>query len=248
MALRAGYYGLKSKILNKVNKWDQIVFTKQDQALLGARNLLVNTAISETRNGLTFTVNSDKSVTITGTATANTNYYFNRSVKLEPGDYILSGMTDGDANTNRILLSYTSDGSTVYVVNASGQKLFTLPEDATNIQCQIAIANTKTVNETIKPMIRLATDKNSDYSEGSLTNIELTNSSIDQKNTINAIITAATGAADFAAFKAAMEAITPVTRSLSRTASPEDVPEEVIEEETKTIKKTTTKKTVKEGE
>ena len=248
MALRAGYYGLKTKILNKVNKWDQIVFTKQDQMKLGARNLLLNTANSETRNGLIFTVNSDKSVTISGTATANTNYYFNRSIDLKPGDYVLSGMFAGDASTNRILLSYVSGGSTVYVTNANGQKLFTLPNDATNIQCQIAISNGKTVDETIKPMIRYADDKDNEYTEGALSNIVLSNSAANQKTAINAIITAATSAADFAAFKTAMGAITPVTRSLNRTASPEDVPEEVIEEEKTVTKKTTRKTTAKEGE
>ena len=41
---------------------------------IGNRNLLINEAINQTLNGLTFTVNADKSITVNGTATANTNY------------------------------------------------------------------------------------------------------------------------------------------------------------------------------
>ena len=54
---------------------------KQNEVLLsrnwGSRNLLVNTGKSKTVNGLVFTVNDDKSVTVNGTATAIT--YFNLS-------------------------------------------------------------------------------------------------------------------------------------------------------------------------
>lgn len=82
------------------------------------------------------------------------------------------------------------------------------------------------------------------YIDYAMTNQELTGSAIDQKTAINAIITAATGAADFAAFKTAMGAITPVTRSI---AAP-DTRSEVEEPETKTTRSTKKTTTIKEGE
>ena len=42
MALRAGYYGLKKKFIDKVNKWDQLVFPRSEQAVLGAKNICSN--------------------------------------------------------------------------------------------------------------------------------------------------------------------------------------------------------------
>ena len=95
-----------------------------------------------------------------------------------------------------------------------------------------------------KPMIYLASNIVNDYVPFAMTNQQLTDSATDQKTAINAIITAATGAADFAAFKTAMGAITPVTRSLSLTK--EDMTDEVkedVEPEKTVTKKRTTKKT-----
>ena len=134
--------------------------------------------------------------------------------------------------------------------------MFMATEDAT-LTMAVRIPNNwspGTSGTTFKPMIAFVPD--AVYAPYSMSNIDLTNALIndesviaDHKTTINAIISAATGAADFAAFKTAMEALTPLTRSVpaSDTRSiPEEDPEEVIEEPT--TKKRSTKKTVKEGE
>lgn len=70
----------------------------------GQKNILQNTAVSAEVNGITFTVNSDGSVTATGTATANADYTVsNLTGYPTSGQYILSGCPEGGgANTYRI--------------------------------------------------------------------------------------------------------------------------------------------------
>ena len=248
MALRAGYYGLKKKFIDKVNKWDQIVFPRSEQAYLGAVNVLDNHALGTTKDGVTFTV-SNGVITANGTAASPAVNYATVPITngIIPNKYvgmILSGCIGGSVDTHNYSVQYfnASSGSPVTVSVISKP---TVIADYPYIRIFARVTPGATVtNATWKPMISF---DGSEYVPPTMTNQELTASAADQKTTINAIITAATGAADFAAFKTAMGAIIPVTRSLSKEASPEDVPEEVIEEE-KPVTKKTTKKTVKEGE
>ena len=63
------------------------------------KNLLKNTAVSQTKNGVTFTVNEDGSVTANGTATANALLGFS-SIELTVGKkYTLSGCPEGGSST-----------------------------------------------------------------------------------------------------------------------------------------------------
>lgn len=62
-------------------------------------NLIPFEAVTTTSNGVTFTANSDKSVTINGTATAQTDFTIG-NVSLKAGQqYYLSGAKGGSANT-----------------------------------------------------------------------------------------------------------------------------------------------------
>ena len=75
-----------------------------------------------TTNGLTFTVNSDGSVTVTGSASANTSYYLNGSslsqtpapIPIDPTkQYTISGCPPGGSSTTYMIGVYRSaDGST----------------------------------------------------------------------------------------------------------------------------------------
>ena len=63
------------------------------------KNLLKNTAVSQTKNGVTFTVNEDGSVTANGTATANALFGLS-DIKLTVGKkYTLSGCPEGGSST-----------------------------------------------------------------------------------------------------------------------------------------------------
>ena len=250
MALRSGYYGLKTKILNKVNKWDQIVFPRDEQAVLGAKNLLKNDLASQTLHACVITVNDDKTVSFANAPNNDLWLTVNNNIRLSAGKYILNGCPNGGGVTKYFLrfvvrdAGDTANEETYYDYGTGTEFEITSTTAGRKCVCSIYIKSRQSTGFTYKPMLSY---DGGEYVPYAMTNRELTSSAADQKTAINAIITAATGAADFAAFKTAMGAITPVTRSLNRTASPEDVPEEVIEEE-KPVTKKTTKKTVKEGD
>lgn len=65
------------------------------------KNLLQNTAVTQTKNGVTFTINDDGSVTCNGTPTQEKpTYIILNTPEFEDGQYILSGCpTGGGANS-----------------------------------------------------------------------------------------------------------------------------------------------------
>lgn len=275
MALRAGYYGVKRNLKDELRKLDGIIpdaasgtnplATENEiksivagNEITGVANVLKNNLSSGSSNGVTYTHNADDTVTLDtgeGSASAATSIYLNTNVPLVKGmTYVLDG---GENTSNNIIVDLRGyDGDTdkksVADVRDGGHKTFTPDFDGyDNIRARIWVrSGTAISNKKIYPMITPAGYYNGDYTLYAMTNQELTYSAADQKTAINAIITAATGAADFAAFKTAMEAITPVSRSFSveGTTEPDSgsIPEEDLEP---TTKKRTTKKTiVKEGE
>lgn len=289
MALRSGYKGFKKllaplKIIRPgtlgidndvlIPELNETFFPRSEQAVLGAKNLISVPYFesNKSENGVTWTVNSDGSVTgvSSDTPTSATGFVLNQHIVkntiIAGKTYILNGCPSGGdwGSGNNKYCIYIFDegtGSPIAAMDTGNGALFT-PQSGHNytIRILIGVNATGALNLTFKPMLRLVSDSDSTYAPYAMTNRELTDavttlngSASDQKTAINAIITAATGAADFTAFKTAMGAITPVTRSLSRTASPEDVPEEVevkeeVIEEKPVTRKTTKKSTVKEGE
>ena len=75
---------------------------------------------TKTHNGITFTSNSDGTVTANGTATAQAGFTFNlRTAKenamyLTPGTYTLSGCTGGSSSKYGLALAYSYDGGTTW--------------------------------------------------------------------------------------------------------------------------------------
>lgn len=67
-------------------------YQSQEYEINLGKNLLPNTATSQTINGITYTINEDKTITANGTATAHSvlNIY-NTSLVLQPGTYMFSG-------------------------------------------------------------------------------------------------------------------------------------------------------------
>ena len=78
----------------------------------GGKNFLPNDLTSQEVNGTTFTVNADKSITVSGTPSAQTRVYITReNINIITGMYFSSGnMPTG----TRIFCSKTSGGSTTY--------------------------------------------------------------------------------------------------------------------------------------
>ena len=124
------------------------------------KNLLKNTASTITKNGVTFTVNSDGSVTVDGTATANTSLYLAEinSSKF-PTSIIVS---NGVANDNAYIYANAMNGSSFVrqLGNTRKSKEFNLNLDYSDYEhanLEIWITNGITVSSlTFYPMIRYA--------------------------------------------------------------------------------------------
>ena len=86
------------------------------------KNLLPNTAQTATENGVTFTVNSDGSVSLSGTCNADTNFYIYSGFTFQKlGQYFFSGCpSGGSTSTYRVFLTnYGADVGSGYLLNVS---------------------------------------------------------------------------------------------------------------------------------
>ena len=146
--------------------------------ILGAKNLLPNKAVSQTIAGVTFTKNSNGSITINGTATTDIGFTVARIGDLGlSGNCILSGCTDGDKTTSYALMitnevnSEEAQETSEITVNMATYSSPTYPTSAV----YIFVKNGATVsNKTIYPMLRLATDADATYQPYALTNQQIT--------------------------------------------------------------------------
>lgn len=141
--------------------------------VLGAKNLLPNNAVSKTVNGVTFTVNSDGSVTVNGTASAYAQFDLSSDIEYKEGKYILNGCpSEGGSSTYVIWVRNTA--ITTGITDAgSGATL-----NVTNVdtfKASIIVYSGATVNDlTFYPMLRLASITDDTYVPYSMTNRELT--------------------------------------------------------------------------
>lgn len=139
---------------------------ESQQATRSGKNLLDNTATTKISNGITFTVNSDKTVLADGTndTSDNSSLVINR-YDLSPGTYILNGCPSGGAsNTYRLAIQETGSYSilgSIDIGNGSGE--FTI-DTTTYVQIAIFIQKGLTVNNLLfKPMLRKATIADDTY-------------------------------------------------------------------------------------
>lgn len=124
---------------------------------ISCKNLLKNTAKSKTENGVTFTVNDDGSVHVSGTATANTFLRVTENLHLPAGKYTLSG---GYVNSSTFVAyqGTHSDGTTFNnAVRANGSREFELVDGDVIGFIQIRIGSGTTVDYTFKPQIEKGT-------------------------------------------------------------------------------------------
>lgn len=140
----------------------------QEQKLHRVRkNLLQNTASSQTKNGVTFTVNNDGSVTCNGTASNNTFFKIG-DLSLASQSYILTGCPSNGGNNSYVLRCYKNGN----IIGADVGNGFNINESIDGY-IEIRIASGYTCNNLIfYPMIRKA-DIEDDTYESYITNTEL---------------------------------------------------------------------------
>lgn len=119
----------------------------------GAKNKLDHTAYTRTVNGVTYTVNADRSITITSDGTNTQSLlYLVQNAPLPAGSYILSGCTGGSSTTYDLRVKV---GDTV-THNYDDGTPFTA--DGSQIEASIVVRAAQTLNITIAPMICTADD------------------------------------------------------------------------------------------
>lgn len=116
------------------------------------KNLLYPSSGSTTTNGVTFTVNGDKSITISGTATNNI-YYYLCEVVLDAGSYTISGVKAGNDKWG----SLYDDTHLLLASNATQPVQSATITEKHTCKFYISVGNGKTVNETIYPMLNEGT-------------------------------------------------------------------------------------------
>lgn len=123
-------------------------------------NLLPNNATSQTKNGVTFTVNNDKTILVNGTSTAVTDLYMvgaaNEYVDLgvPTGNYILSGCPVGGNTNTYMLYAVQKRGNKLYYYQEIGNGLTINVEAGDTFRIFIRILSGKEVaNALYKPML-----------------------------------------------------------------------------------------------
>ena len=140
--------------------------------ILGAKNLLPNNAVSQTISGVTFTVNSDGSVTANGTATSQISLVL-AETNFEANKYKLSGVPNGGADDTYFILFYSPSNNAWHDPCYGAERLITTTYS--DDMLQIIIRSGQIVNNIVfKPMIRLASIQDDTYEPYAKTNRDLT--------------------------------------------------------------------------
>ena len=125
-----------------------------DNVKVCENNLLPNNASSTTTNGITYTVNSDKSVTAKGTSTGWATLVFTPNMTLSAGTYTATiSNTSSGATVFVIAKNIQSEGSIVQL--NTGSKTFSISEPVKDYIAYITVAPSNTVDFTIYPMLNI---------------------------------------------------------------------------------------------
>ena len=114
---------------------------------------------SKTGNGISFTVNGDGSVSLTGTATGKATYYFARSFKLKSGTYTLSEKMKNQSSNVSIIIDTYVGGKFLNSHSASAKKttVITLSQDATVSIYAYVPTGVVCENYPVKPQLEIST-------------------------------------------------------------------------------------------
>lgn len=148
-----------------------------------SKNLLPNNGSTTTINGVTFTVNSDGTISTSGTASAEIDFQLKFSGTAPDGNYYLSGNPTGGSNSTYRM--YLFDNVTQTRAKAWDGITASGNDFGDGVEVQIVASHTMTAVINIKsgtnmngltfhPMIRLATIEDDTYVPYAKTNVELT--------------------------------------------------------------------------
>lgn len=142
----------------------------------GAKNLFPITATSQTLGGITFTVNSDGTITANGTKTNNEWFILSENNIINPGTYTLSDGLPDDTTGCRLIIGPDRSLGSAIMSTATGARTQTrtFADAQTGLYYAIRIESGTTVNNLVfKPMIRHAEVSDDHYAPYAPTNREL---------------------------------------------------------------------------
>lgn len=152
--------------------FDKLEGDTEQESTTGKNKLPVPYAYSsQTRDGITFTVNSDGSITANGTATGNATFVLQFQTQelrnlLLNNDCILNGCPSGSNNTYKLqLYGYNASGSGALADYGNGVSLSNFVNETNNFNIAIVIPSGTIINTPIifKPMIRLSSVTDGTY-------------------------------------------------------------------------------------
>lgn len=262
MALKAGYVGVKRWLYEALTKESAankkgVIDLWQNNAIQGAKNYSdtakLSNRVSNNQGGTHSYADGVMTINMSGNSASGV-YYGKARLHEDFADVTFKSIISFKYKaTTACQVRFGSATSPTEVSATTDWKTFAFPvDDLSTADLNFVFYPKDTGSYTVYITDFMVSNANDtlDYAPYAMTNQQLTGSANEQKTAINAIISAATGAADFAAFKTAMAAISPVTRSAApdtREASPEVI-EDDPEPVTKTTKSSTKKTTTKEGE
>ena len=129
------------------------------------KNYLNNKATTSTINGVTFTVNNDKSVTVNGTATSDAVLLFDPDAVKYDGDFILSGNSVNGSNSTfcMFVANYDSNGNKTDEFLGNNKEI-QLNSNSVSYRLGIIVYSGVTVNNiTFYPMVRYASIEDDTY-------------------------------------------------------------------------------------
>lgn len=155
--------------------------------ILGAKNFLRNDAVSKEESGVTFTVRDDGTILVSGTATAEILLTIRDDLYLPDGEYTISlepiapnqyaeiDVSIKSADDSEVLETFKLGNPQAHPTFENEHTFSYSSATAGRIIIVLKIWNTTVMQDAvIKPMIRLASDNNSEYQPYSKTNQELT--------------------------------------------------------------------------
>lgn len=175
-----GLYENKNGVLSPIAGRGNIDGVYKANGILGAKNMLNVKASTAEIQGVTYTVNSDKTITVNGTATASS------TIQLSGGDRYKIPTTDGlvvhkgNSDSVHILIWYYDSNKNYlgdsYAQDTTEEKLkLIIPEGAVYFECALRVYSNQTVSNVMcKPMLTLESDTDSTYQPYAMTNKELT--------------------------------------------------------------------------
>lgn len=152
-----------TSLVGKINELERNVL------LYDCKNLLKNDAVSQTIDGITFTVNADGTITLNGTSTANTAIAVQSNVEnlQKNKEYILSGTPDGGGMGTCFmdLTQYKADGGLISDIFDIGEGVkFVLADNCARVSVVIWVGEGQTFNNVVfKPIIRKADIEDDTY-------------------------------------------------------------------------------------